>query len=288
MSTADRSAVLPRWHRGRRATAGLYASFARLAFLKFLAYRLRYYTGVLTYTIFVAGNYFLYSALYQSRPEGDGAVIGGLTLAQMINYIILSWVGRSFTFNNIDRTLAQQVVQGEIAVQLIKPYHPQTVMVSEAVGEAAFRLLLFTGPIMLVVVPLFGLQGPPEPALYGWSVLSFVLAFLVNAQLSVLVGCLAFHLKNIVGVIRAKMVLMEFLTGVLIPFTFFPDWVQRVVEWLPFQAVSYVPVTVYLGLRQGDALWQALMLQAAWALGLFIAGRVVWAVSVKRVTLQGG
>lgn len=280
--------ALARWRRGSRATATLYASFAHLAFLKFLAYRLRYYMGVVTYTIFVAGNYFLYSALYQSRPEGEAAVIGGLTLTQMISYIIMSWVGRSFTFNNIDRTLAQQVVDGEIAMQLIKPFHVQTVMLSEALGEALFRFLLFTGPIMLVVVPLFGLARPPEPALYGWTVLSFVLAFLVNAQLNVLVGCLAFFLKNIVGVIRAKMVLMEFLTGVLIPFTFFPDWFQTVMAWLPFQAISYVPVTVYLGLREGTALQEALLLQAAWALGLFVLGRVVWSVSVKRVTLQGG
>ena len=92
-----------RWHRGGTATATLYASFARLAFLKFLAYRLRYYTGVISYTVFVAGNYYLYSALFESRPAG-GELIGGLTLAQMISYVILSWVGRSFTFNNIDRT----------------------------------------------------------------------------------------------------------------------------------------------------------------------------------------
>ncbi len=276
-----------RWRRGGAATAGLYVSFARLAFLKFLAYRLRYYTGVVSYTVFVAGNYYLFTALFASRPAGE-ELIGGLTLAQMISYVILSWVGRSFTFNNIDRTLAQQVVQGEIALQLIKPFHVQTVMLSEALGEALFRLLMFTAPILLVVVPLFGLSSPPDPALYGWTVLSFALAFLVNAQLNFLVGCLAFYLKNIIGVIRAKMVIMEFLTGVLVPFTFFPAWFQSAMEWLPFQAISYVPVTVYLGLRTGHDLIISLIVQAAWALGLFVLGRLLWSVSVKHVTLQGG
>jgi len=281
------SVVFERWERGRAATFGLYVSFARLAFLKFLAYRLRYYTGVVSYTIFVAGNAFLYRALFESRPEGD-MVIGGLTLAQMVSYVILSWIGRSFYFNSIDRTLAQQVVDGEIAMQLIKPFHVQTVMMSEALGEALFRMLLFTVPIMVVVVPLFGMMAPPEPSLYGWTVLSFLLAFLVNSQLNFLVGCLAFYLKNIVGVIRAKMIMMEFLTGVLVPFTFFPSWVQEVVGWLPFQAVSYIPVTVYLGLRPENQLQEALLIQAAWALGLFLAGRMIWNASVKRVTLQGG
>jgi len=285
IATAD----LRRWRRGGRATLGLYGQFVRLAFLKFLAYRLRYYTGVVSYTIFVAGNYFLYSALYASRPEGAAAAqVGGLTLAQMITYVVVSWIGRSFYFNNIDRTLSHQVVQGEIAVQLIKPLHVQTMMMSEAMGEAAFRFLMFTLPITVVVVPLFGLQTPTDPALYGWTLLSFLLALLVNSQINFLVGCLAFHLQNIFGVIRAKMVMMEFLTGVLIPFTFFPDWVQTLVSWLPFQAISYIPVTIFLGLREGAALPAALSLQAGWAVGLFLCGRWLWNRSVRHVTLQGG
>ena len=280
---------LRRWRRGGRATLGLYLQFVRLAFLKFLAYRLRYYTGVVSYTIFVAGNYFLFTALYASRPEGaDAAQIGGLTLAQMITYVIVSWIGRSFYFNNIDRTLSHQVVQGEIAVQLIKPLHVQTVMMSEAMGEAAFRFLMFTLPITVVVVPLFGLQTPADTAIYGWTLLSFGLALLVNSQINFLVGCLAFHLQNIYGVIRAKMVMMEFLTGVLIPFTFFPDWVQTVVSWLPFQTISYIPVTIFLGLRTGPDLYAALLLQAGWAVGLFACARWLWNRSVRHVTLQGG
>ena len=223
--------------------------FVRLAFLKFLAYRLRYYTGVVSYTIFVAGNAYLYQALFASRPEAADAQIGGLTLPEMITYIAVAWIGRSFTFNNIDRNLAMQVQQGEIAMQLIKPLHPQTVMLCEAVGEAAFRLLLFTLPIMVVVVPLYGIEGPPRPELYGWTLLSFLLALLLGSSLNFLVGCLAFELKNINGVIRAKHISLDFLSGVLVPFTFFPGWFQTVVGWLPFQGLSYVPVTIYLGKR---------------------------------------
>jgi len=281
--------ALSPWRRDRLASLRLYLGFVRLAFLKFLAYRLRYYTGVVSYTIFVAGNAYLYQALFASRPETLGEVtIGGFTLPEMITYIAVAWIGRSFTFNNIDRTLAHQIQQGEIAMQLIKPFHVQTVMMFEAVGEAAFRLLLFTVPIMVVVVPLFGILGPPHASLYGWTLLSFSLALIINSQLNFLVGCLAFYLKNITGVIRAKHISLDFLSGVLIPFSFFPQWVQTVVGWLPFQGLSYVPVTIYLGKRTGADLELALLVQAAWALGLFLLGRWLWARAVRAVTLQGG
>jgi ABC-2 type transport system permease protein len=277
------------WRRDRMATFRLYLGFVRLAFLKFLAYRLRYYTGVVSYTIFVAGNAYLYRALFASRPETGGTVeIGGLSLPEMITYIAVAWIGRSFTFNNIDRTLAHQIQQGEIAMQLIKPFHVQTVMMFEAVGEAAFRLLMFTIPIMVVVVPLFDILAPPDPALYGWTLLSFVLALVIGSQLNWLTGCLAFYLKNITGVVRAKHISMDFLSGVLVPFSFFPGWVQTVVAWLPFQGLSYVPVTIYLGKRTGPDLASALLVQACWALGLYLVGRWLFARAVRQVTAQGG
>lgn len=280
--------VLAPWRRDRAATLRLYVGFVRLAFLKFLAYRLRYYTGVISYTVFVTGNAYIYKALYESRPAAEGLEIGGLTLTEMITYIAVAWIGRSFTFNNIDRTLSTQVQQGEIAMQLIKPLHPQTVMMFEAVGEAAFRLLLFTLPIMVVVVPLYKIQGPADSLTYVWTLLSFILALVMGSQLNFLVGCLAFDLKNINGVIRAKHISLDFLSGVLVPFTFFPAWFQTLMGWLPFQGLSYVPVTIYLGKRSGDDLWLGLGLQLVWAVALFLAGRLYWNRAVRRVTVQGG
>lgn len=283
------SPVLRPWRRTIPATLGLYLYFVRLAFLKFLAYRLRYYTGVVSYTIFVSGHYYIYTALFASRVADMGTdLIGGLTIDQMITYVAISWIGRSFYFNNIARDLSRMIVDGEIAMQLVKPFHVQTVMMAEAVGESAFRLMMFTLPIMVVIVPLFGIQGPPDPALYGWTFLSFILALVIYSQINFLLGCLAFFMKNIQGVLRAKMVSMDFLTGVVVPFTFFPEWFQTVMSWLPFQGISYVPVTIYLGQRTGPALHEAVLVQAAWSVGLFVAGRLLWRYSVRRVIVQGG
>ena len=90
--------------------------------------------------------------------------------------------------------------EGEIAMQLIKPYHLQTVMMFEAVGEAGFRLLMFTLPICVVVVPLFGIQLPARPGAAGLDRCSAsASALVVYSQLNFLVGCLAFHMKNIHG-----------------------------------------------------------------------------------------
>ncbi len=130
-------------------------------------------------------------------------------------------------------------------MQLVKPFHVQSVMMAEAVGEAVFRLMMFTLPILVVVIPVFGLQRPADPARYGWTLLSFMLGLAVNSQINFLLGCLAFELKSIWGVLRAKGICIDFLSGVLIPFTFFPAWVQSSVA---------VPALPGHQLRAGDDL----------------------------------
>lgn len=277
------------WHRSASGTVGLYFYFIRLAFLKYLAYRLRYYTGVVSYTIFVTGHYYIYTALFAGAiaSSADGT-IGGLNLQEMITYVAISWIGRSFYFNSIARELARMIQEGEIAVLLVRPFHVQSVMMFEAIGESGFRLIMFTLPIMVVIVPLFGIKGPPEPMLSLWTFVSFCMALIIYSQFNFLLGCLAFSMKNIQGVLRAKMVSMDFLTGVVVPFTFFPDWFQTAMTWLPFQYISYVPVTIYLGKRTGADLSQALLIQVAWSVGLFVLARLVWHRSVRHVIVQGG
>ena len=56
---------------------------------------------------------------------------------------------------------------------------------------------------------------------------------------------------------------------------------------LPFQAVYFVPMSIYVGAYEGS-LENALLSQAAWAVGLFLAARLCWARVQRRITIQGG
>ena len=79
-------------------------SFVRIGFLNMLAYRARYYVGVLTYLFNVAVYYFIWRAVFRHSPT-----VVGLTLPQMITYVAVGWTIRSFYFNEIDRDIAAQV-----------------------------------------------------------------------------------------------------------------------------------------------------------------------------------
>lgn len=262
-----------------------YLAFARTAFLNLLAYRARYFVGILTYVFNVTVWYYIWRALFS---EGGAERLGGFTFPQMLTYVATGWILRSFYFNEVDRDIANQVTEGRLAMQLIKPVDFQLLTLSQALGESVFRGALFAGPIALVLLLVFPLLPPASFEAAALFVLSGVLSALLVATLNFCVGLIAIRTKSILGFLRAKYLVLELLSGLLIPPSFFPEWMRPILAWLPFPHMNYTPGRIYLGLVTGREAFLALGTQAAWVVILFLLGRLLWATSRKRIVLQGG
>lgn len=265
---------------------GPYVECSRMGFVNILAFRLRYYTGILTYLINVAVYYFIWSAVY--GPAGAGHVIAGYDLGQMITYVAVGWIIRSFYWNTIDQEMAYEVLDGKIAMALIKPISVQGMWLARAMGESAFRLGLLTAPTAVAIAVIFPVQAPaslPHALLF---VAAAVGSFFLMGAINFLIGTCAIRLKSILALIRAKYWLIELLSGVLIPISFFPGTAQTIMAWLPFPHVAFTPLEIYLGrLEPGQAL-VALGTQWSWVAALGWLGHVWWQRSARKLTIHGG
>ena len=90
----------------------------------------------------------------------SGQSIAGYNLAQMITYVSVGWIIRSFYWNTIDQEIAYEVLEGKITMDLIKPVSIPWMWISRAIGESAFRLGLLTLPTAVVVGFIFHVQAP--------------------------------------------------------------------------------------------------------------------------------
>jgi ABC-2 type transport system permease protein len=265
---------------------GPYLGFVSGTFQKMLAYRLRYYTGIVSYLIYVAINYFIWKAVFADRAAGeriDGYDFGGMT-----TYVSIAWISRSFYFNNVDREIGDLVQKGEIALSLARPVSFQATILAGAIGEGTFRFFCFAIPVALVIFLIFPVAGPASTLHAFAFVASIWLALLILTQLNFLVGMCAFPLKSIDGVMRAKHYLLEILSGLLMPVAMFPGWLRTLSRWLPFQQISFVPTSIWLGKLSGMELALALARQAGWVVFFTIACALVWRRVTGRLTIQGG
>jgi ABC-2 type transport system permease protein len=260
-----------------------YAEFSRVGFVNILAFRLRYFTGIITYFLNVTVYYFIWSAVFRSASS-----IAGYTLAQMLTYVSIGWIIRSFYWNTIDQEMAYEVIEGKIAMDLIKPVSVQGMWISRAMGESAFRLVLLTLPTAIVVAFVFPVTGPSSAENFWLFVLGVIGSFFLMGAINFMIGTCAIPLKSILALIRAKYWLIELLSGLLIPMTFFPRSVQNVLAWLPFEHIAYTPLQIYLGKLDHHHVLIALGIEWFWVFTLMIAAHLWWESAVKKITIQGG
>lgn len=261
----------------------LYIELVRMEFVNNLAYRTSYFTGVFNYSIQIGAYFFLWDAVY-----AGGRTIGGLNKEEMLTYVIVAWVVRSFYFSNLDRRVGIDIRDGKIALELIRPYSYQMAKYARSLGEAIFRLLFFALPAgaLIYLIRPFGLPA-------GWVnglifLVSILGSFVIYAQISMIAGFVVFFTKSTSGIYKAKRVIMDLFSGLLLPISFYPQWAIDIIRLFPFQTVSYLPNMIYLGKISGQAALEALGLQLFWMVLLGLIGLWFWRFAVKHVVIQGG
>jgi ABC-2 type transport system permease protein len=262
-----------------------YVAMVRLSFLKFLAYRLRYFTGIVTYLLFVSVHYFIWQAVF----KGSGvSVLNGFTFSEMVTYIAIGWISRSLYFSDIDEEISEHVRTGQISSFLVKPIKFHLMMLSEAIGGLIFRFFFFTLPIAVVLLSVYPISLP-----YSFlNAVAFIMAtagsFFVLAEINFLLGLLCFRLKSIDGIIRAKYFFIQLFSGLLLPLSFYPGWLRAIFEYLPFKLIAFTPLEIYLGKIHGIALLYSIAYLFCWGFLLFISAEILWKRSFNFLSIQGG
>jgi ABC-2 type transport system permease protein len=260
-----------------------YAEFSRVGFVNILAFRLRYFTGIITYFLNVTVYFFIWTAVYHSAQS-----IAGYSLPQMLTYVSVGWIIRSFYWNTIDQEMAYEVIEGKIAMDLIKPVSVQWMWIWRAMGESAFRLGLLTLPTAIVVALVFPVQLPASREDFILFILAVLGSFFLMGAINFMIGTCAIPLKSILALIRAKYWLIELLSGLLIPMAFFPEKIQQVLAWLPFEHIAYTPLQIYLGKLDHAHALRALATQWLWVTALLVLAHLWWERASKRITIHGG
>jgi ABC-2 type transport system permease protein len=265
-------------------TLKTYAEFVRIGFVNILAFRLRYYTGIITYLINVTVYYFIWRAVFANAT----GPIAGFSLPQILTYVSVGWIIRSFYWNTIDQEMAYEVIEGKIAMDFIKPVSVQGMWLARAMGESAFRLILLTAPTAIIVTLLFPVLPPASHLNFALFLVAALGSFFIMGALNFIIGTCAIPLTSILALIRAKFWLIELLSGLLIPLIFFPRPVRVVSSWLPFEHIAYTPLQIYLGRLTLAETLRLLAVEYFWVIALLYLGHVWWMRATRKITIHGG
>lgn len=266
-----------------KAKVILYLEFMRISFMNIMAYRMRYVVGVFTYLVYVSVYWFLWEAAYTGRDS-----IAGMSLGQMTTYVAVAWIARTFYHSDVDWDIHGKVSSGNIALDLIRPIDFQLMHFFTCIGEAIFRLVLFALPAGIVICSIYPVNAAHSFNDLLFFVLATFLAFIINFEITFITGLLAFKTQSVLGIMRAKYVAQQVLTGLIVPISLFPELLRKIIYLTPFPYIANVPLDIYLGKMDFSHIQHALLVQIIWIIVLFVFGRWFCKSCFKKLIIQGG
>jgi ABC-2 type transport system permease protein len=177
---------------------------------------------------------------------------------------------------------------GLVTGDLLRPLSFVFFQMAQATGDvivnAVFAVPIYAAGLVFAGSTLF----PASLLAAVLGALSLVLAFFIAFSVSYLLVQASFVLQSGYGIFFARAALHQVFSGLSAPLVMFPPSLRHVAEWLPFHCEIETPVRLWLGHAELADAPRMLAEQAAWGVGLFVTGELVFRAVMRHHQVQGG
>lgn len=261
-----------------------YIAFARSGFLTSLAYRNEVWANIFGKLVQVFARVAIWLAAYAGVTAVDG-----ISITDMITYALLGGVVMGATrYDRIVRQVGAALKTGDVAVWLLKPVHYPLYLLAVEAGMSAYTFLLAVVPTIIVVALVYGMLPPASPFHAAMFIAFCGLSFIIHFLFAALFGVLAFWLMTVFSLEWLLQSLITLLSGLLVPFWFFPEPLGTIAGHQPLAWLVYYPSAVWLGRLDVPETLVYFTLGLGWAGLLALALVLLWHRASSRITVQGG
>ena len=252
-------------------------------FRALLQYRAAALAGLGTQVFWGLIRVMIFQAFYRSTTVSQPMEVEDVT-----TYI---WLGQAFLalipFNH-DADLRSLIRTGGVGYELLRPVDLYGFWYCRSLALRAAPTLLRAVPLIAFAGLFMGMNPPESWGAAGAFVAAMVGALLLSSALTTLFSITMMWTIAGDGVFALSAGIVMFFSGMLIPIPLFPDWVQTVVNVLPFRGLMDTPYRFYLGHIPASDLMLHLAHQLLWATAIVLAGRWLLSRGLRRLVVQGG
>ncbi len=260
-----------------------YLPIARANYMIGIVYRFGFLFSIVGNLVYLGVAYYLWKSIYRSSET-----IRGLTFNETFIYVALGSAIFILLKTYTDWYIHFEIREGAIATYLTKPIDYQLYALAANLGSVLMNLTAISIPTLLVMVFIFKVKFTFGLGLFLFPI-SLLLAFLISFSIDYFIGLLGFYSESVWGLSITKEIIVSVFSGALIPLQFFPDVIQNVLYWLPFQAIYHTPLMMVTRPAQGvDVFLPMLLIQLGWAIFLFILTRLFYHQAIKVLRIAGG
>lgn len=264
-----------------------YLMIFRIRFINNMQYRAAMFAGIATQFVWAIMGILVYKAFAETEPQSLP-----MELSQLASYM---WMQQAFlpffAMWFLDNKLINAISSGEVAYEFVRPFDLYNFWFTQSVANRVSHGILRSVPVLLVAFFL------PTPYKLIWIkngtllilfLISMILSVIVVVAFSMLIYTTTFYTISPYGTKIIIAAFSDFLAGSTIPLTFFPGYIRRVAELLPFASMLNMPLRIFVGDFTYQEACQGIALQLFWAIVLLSVGRIVMGKAFHKVIVQGG
>lgn len=266
----------------------VYFSLFKIKLINIIQYRAAAYAGLATQIFFGLIFVMVYYAFYQTNATTNLP----MNWQELISY---TWLNQAFFALNYiwlaDNNLIKMIKEGNVVYELCRPISFYKKWYSTMYGTKIAHVLV-RSPLLFVfafLIPApFKLGLPISFEAFLIFIVAMIISSLLVTSMTMLIHLITFFTLDERGVTSFFQSIGQTLSGQIVPIAFFPFFLKKISDFLPFKFLVDVPYRIYTGNLPVSNALPDLILGLIWlvlliCLGFFLSHKVL-----NKAIIQGG
>lgn len=224
-----------------------------------------------------------YAIVYSNSDILDSSILNN-----SIKYMIIV-----SSFNIIFSALPEGVItaeikDGNIARQLLYPVNYLISKFYCAIGKICGNIISGSLPNFIFLTFIFNVEYNVGIATVSLFLVAIFIAITIGFLINCIIDLSAFWLYETFYFKYIRFSVISFFSGSLVPIWFYPEWLLKVIDLLPFKFMYYNPIAFFVGEIDTNQFLLQMCMAVLWIGLLSLICWIMWTKGIKRLTILGG
>ena len=251
-------------------------------FKKLRQYQLNFLGQFIFLPVKILIVYMLWSTIFAKQGE---LIIGGYNETTIVLYYVFIAI-IEFMINPfcvITFELYQDVRSGRIDIFFSKPI---SYLVAHFFNKFGNLIIGYIYYLILIFITFF--WGSYSITNVILSFFATIIGCIILFSLFAIIGSMTFIYENVLTLRDNVWNVIKLLSGVLIPISFYPNGLRKIINFMPFRYIYSFPVEIILQTINKDTIIFNFFLSLCWMIILLGLLNLMWRKAIKYHTSQGG
>lgn len=259
-----------------------YITLIKISTQQTVAYRSNFFMSIVVTILLFISSFFLWKSVFVDKD-----MISVYTWESMKGYLLVSFICNTLLSWYSESAISRKIVDGSVAMDLIKPFNFYFARLAETIGSSLFEAIIIALSSIFIIVTL-RIPLPSDVLMWCYFFISVIFALIIKFGIVYLFSLLTFVTTSYMGIQWSRAAITNLLSGGLVPLSLFPLWCQKFLHNTPFQYIVSFPAAIFLNQVTPLQIGITFLKEIAWMLFLFLLGKILFSICIRKITIYGG